>query len=150
MYISSLEYERTPKEFKDQKLSWNRTDEAFFASGACHVLAFTLKGMLSDPAYKIVFIKPAGEFGSTGTHVYVTDGVNAFDFNGWSKESELLDETKKSYQSKYPSWTFEKVVVESDIAEFCKKNQHRPPSEFAGDAVGRAKNFIERKGLRFY
>lgn len=32
-------YRRTQAERDDQRLSWERTDRAFFAAGACHILA---------------------------------------------------------------------------------------------------------------
>ena len=33
-------FRRTPLERSDQRIAWDRTDEAFFAAGACHVLAY--------------------------------------------------------------------------------------------------------------
>jgi hypothetical protein len=38
-YKTSLLFDRTLRKRKDPFLSWQREDRAFFASGACHVLA---------------------------------------------------------------------------------------------------------------
>jgi hypothetical protein len=36
-------YRRTQAERDDQLLSWQRGDRAFFAAGACHILAWTCR-----------------------------------------------------------------------------------------------------------
>ncbi|MBE1611454.1 hypothetical protein [Actinopolymorpha pittospori] len=38
-YPGCKPYRRTPAQRADQRLAWERPDEAFFASGACHILA---------------------------------------------------------------------------------------------------------------
>lgn len=145
---STKKYERTSEEFKDQQLSWERDDKAFFASGACHILAYTFANKLVDSNYKIIFIKPSQQFGSIGTHVYVTDGEWAFDFNGWSKESDLLRVNEEAYQTAHEGWTYEKVEPDVDLETFCKDNNHRLPKDFAGDVVARAEEYIKVNTIR--
>lgn len=131
MYTPSLRYERTKEEKTNQLVSWSRSDKVFFAAGACHILAFTFRSLHADRNLKIIFMKPKSKFGAVGTHVYVLDGDWAFDFNGWTKEAELLKITKKAYQAKYPEWDFEKVEITSDLEAFCKQYNHRTPAHFA-------------------
>ncbi|HEX3588635.1 MAG TPA: hypothetical protein VHV74_03310 [Pseudonocardiaceae bacterium] len=40
MYQPPSAVARTPLERADQLASWQRPDQAFFAAGACHILAF--------------------------------------------------------------------------------------------------------------
>ena len=139
---SSLKYARTEAEMENQELSWQRPDKAFFAAGACHILAFEAKKLLNDPALEIIFVKPASEFGSTGTHVYLSDGTRAFDFNGWSQETDLLRVLETDYMKKYPNWTYERTVITSDLEDFCIKNNHAAPEVFAGNVARRAQDYF--------
>jgi hypothetical protein len=40
MYQPGIVFKRTPEERADIFLAWKRDDKAFFAAGACHILAF--------------------------------------------------------------------------------------------------------------
>ena len=144
MLESSLLYERTEEERADQKLSWERSDKAFFASGACHILASLMKEQHPDQNYEIIFIEPHEDFGNNGSHVYVRDGRRAFDFNGWSDESELLKTTEEAYGEKYPGWQYEKIVITDDLEAFCHKNNHRLPESFYQLPWERAFSYIEK------
>ena len=144
MYTSCLHFERTSEEFKDQEASWKRSDKAFFAAGACHILAFTFVELANDPDLQIIFIKPAEAFGNIGTHVYVKKGEWAFDYSGWTKESELLAETAKDYAAAHLGWEYTTVVIESDLKTFCLDHNHRLPEKFAHDPTKRAKKFIQK------
>jgi hypothetical protein len=58
-------YRRTQAQRDDQSVSWHRTDRAFFAAGACHILAWTCRELhpampiditaLRDPEEERVF-----------------------------------------------------------------------------------------------
>lgn len=82
-YESGIHLTRTPHERRDQLASWRRSDRAFFASGACHILAYEMLRHLPAMQFYIETIRP--RHGIAGTHAYVTDGEWAFDFNGWSR-----------------------------------------------------------------
>jgi hypothetical protein len=71
-------------------LSWARDDKSFFASGACHILAYTFFSLHPDKELEIVFLRPAGTAsgGTIGCHAYVRQGSWAFDFQGWTLESD--------------------------------------------------------------
>jgi hypothetical protein len=67
---------------------WHRPDRHFFANGACQVLAFAFLERYPDIGFNARWIKPATGF--IGHHIYVTDGVNAFDYHGLTTEQRLL------------------------------------------------------------
>ena len=141
MYISSSNFQRTSDEKSDLFLSWNRPDKNFFAAGACHILAYLFIQLHPNEGYKINFIKPNENF--PGNHLYVSDGTWAFDFNGWTLEKELLEETMKSYFLNYPEWNYEKIEITHSLDDFCKKHNHRMPYEFAYLPWERAYNYIK-------
>lgn len=118
MYQPAILFSRTPEERKNQVLSWNRSDKAFFAAGACHILAYTFKWLHVDKHYDVVLIQPKEPF-TQGSHVYVTNGEWAFDFNGWTKENELLEETQKEMLKRYTGWIYEKIILGDDLEESC-------------------------------
>lgn len=131
MYKSGINYERTAAERADQFLAWNRSDDAFFAAGACHILAFTFYNLYPNRELTLVLLQPHQQFKGQGTHVYAVDGEWAFDFNGWSKEADLLAATREAYGKKYPGWDFDRVDIKDDLETFCHKNNHRAPAYFA-------------------
>ncbi len=146
MYKPSLFFPRTSEEKADRFLSWQRPDKNFFAAGACHILAYLFIEIHSkEKKYKLVYIKPAENY--TGNHVYVSDGTWAFDFNGWTLEEELLRITEEEYSKAYPGWKFQKHTLEYDLytlEDFCKKNYHRMPYQYAYLPWERAYNYIKQ------
>lgn len=144
MYKPSLLFDRTAEQKRDPFKSWARDDQAFFASGACHILADLFVRLHQHENFKMVYIKPKAGF--PGNHVYASNGVWAFDHNGWTKESELLEVTEQAYTQKYPGWTYSKHVIEPAIdalETFCKVNNHRPPWQFAYLPWERAYKYIQ-------
>jgi hypothetical protein len=141
-YKSTLEFRRTPEEKKDQFLSWAREDQAFFAAGACHILAFTFHSLHADEGYEIIHIQPKENF--SGHHVYVSNGTWAFDHNGWTKEEDLLTITKEAYRRNAPEWDFDRLIVTDDLESFCKRTNHRPPAYFAYLPWERAYKYIKK------
>jgi hypothetical protein len=141
-YKTSLEFSRTPEEKADPFLSWARDDQAFFAAGACHILAFLFAQLHPNQGYEIIHIKPKEGF--SGHHVYVSNGTWAFDHNGWTKENDLLRITKEAYQKATPEWSFDRVVVKEDLEEFCRNTNHRSPAYFAYLPWERAYKYIKK------
>lgn len=140
-YIPAVEFTRTDAERKDQGLSWKRNDKAFFAAGACHILAFRFLERHPDGAYAIVYLRPSNS--DRGHHVYVTDGTWAFDFNGWTPERVLLAETAKACKGSDSDWSYELVDIDMDLETFCKTYSHRPPGMFAYDPISRADAYLD-------
>jgi hypothetical protein len=143
MYKPSLLFDRTPEEQRDLLASWDRDDQAFFAAGACHILADLFVQLHREEGYKIIYIKPAE--GLPGNHVYASNGEWAFDHNGWTREVELIATTEAAYQKKYPGWYYTKYTIEqtmTSLEEFCKANDHRLPWQFAHLPWERAHKYI--------
>jgi hypothetical protein len=67
---------------------WHRPDRQFFANGACQVLAYAFLQRYPDLGFHARWIKPAA--GYSGNHIFVTDGLNAFDYHGLTTEQRLL------------------------------------------------------------
>lgn len=145
MYKPSLLFDRTPEEHRDKFKSWARSDQAFFAAGACHILADLFVELYQHEDFKMVYIEPGKGF--PGTHVFASNGTWAFDHNGWTKESELLAATKAAYSEKYPGWSYTKHIIEPGmdaLGKFCTANNHRLPWQFAHLPWERAYKYIQQ------
>jgi hypothetical protein len=136
MYRSSAQFRRTAAERADQMLSWNRDDVRFFASGACHILAFAFLEVYPEAGFRIVGVWACGE--ADPMHVYVTDGERAFDFDGWTPVSELLAVTRAAE----PDAGYEQRPVETDLPAFCREHNCRERSHYAFDPWERALRYI--------
>ena len=82
---------------------WHRPDRHFFANGACQVLAFAFLERYPDLEFRARWIKPAAGF--SGNHIYVTDGINAFDYHGLTTEQRLLALAFRRGRRFFPGWT---------------------------------------------
>jgi hypothetical protein len=140
-YTPGICHERTEAERNDEQLSWSRSDVAFFAAGACHILAWQFIAGYPDDGFEIIHIRPRAPH-DRGHHVYVTNGAQAFDFAGWTEERELLEVHRSAYAEVLPGWDFDRVVVDTDLETFCRNNAHRLPSQFAHDPRPRAAQYL--------
>lgn len=141
-YVTPLRHQRSDAERADPALAWQRSDEAFFASGACHILAFTFRELHPERDLTLRFIDPATGF--PGTHLYVVERGWAFDFDGWTREDELLAVTEEAWRGAHPGWSCEVGDIDTDLETFCADHLHRPPGDFARDPRPRARAFIAR------
>lgn len=143
-FVPAIRYMRTATERRDQRLSWDLPDHAFFASGACHVLAFRALRRQSIQQWRVVLIRPTD--GLPGTHACATDGLWAFDFNGWVPEADLLAGTTAECRDRWPTWGHERITIGADVDldDFCRLWGHRPPIDFVGDVETRADRYLER------
>lgn len=142
MYQSSIDFVRTPEEYADVHLSWARQDRAFFAAGACHILAYAFLHVHPNEDYQLIYIRPL--YDMPGTHMYVTKDNWAFDFNGWSHEDELLEVTRSSWTSMYPGWDFDRVIISDNLETFCEKNNSRAPAFFPESPWERALAYLDQ------
>jgi hypothetical protein len=143
-YQPGIIYERTSAERADPFLSWAREDKAFFAAGACHILADLFIQLHMGESFETVYIRPQNS--THGHHVYATNGTWAFDFNGWTKEAELLDAYAKAYVSKFPGWKYDRIVIKDGLEVFCRDNYHRLPWQFPYLPWERAYKYIKQFG----
>jgi Phosphotransferase enzyme family len=67
---------------------WSLPDRVFFASGACHILAYAFLNAYPNCSFAPIWIKPARGF--TGNHIVVVRGDIAFDYHGYSSWSRIL------------------------------------------------------------
>jgi hypothetical protein len=129
-YLPSSMFRRTPAERADQMLSWQRSDQAFFASGACHILAWAF--VETHPDYRLYGVLRTGE--ENFEHVIADNGLWAFDYCGWTLRSELLQA--------YEDATL--VPIETDLETFCAAHNHRLPEQYAFVPWQRARDYIGR------
>lgn len=141
MYTVGINYERSVEEYNDPFLAWKRSDKAFFASGACHILAYMFLSVHDKEGYKLIHIKPRSPF--RGNHMYASNGTWAFDFNGWALEKELLTEYEKAYQAKYPGWSYDRIEVDEPFHTYIQKSNHMPPEYFPYLPWERAYKYIK-------
>jgi hypothetical protein len=129
---------------------WHRPDRHFFANGACHVLAFAFLQHYPDFGFHARWIKPAA--GLTGNHIYVTDGINAFDYHGLTTEQRLLAFGFERARRFFPGWDAMLVDLPTDvlISELRSRQIEglwlREPKQFLHDALPRARAFLDRFG----
>ena len=129
---------------------WFRPDRHFFANGACHVLAFAFLERYPDLGFHARWIKPAAGF--TGNHIYVTNGVNAFDYHGLTGEQRLLAFGFERARRFFRGWDATLVDLPTDVLASEQRSRQieglwlREPKQFLHDALPRARAFLDRFG----
>ena len=129
---------------------WHRPDRHFFANGACQVLAFAFLERYPDLEFRARWIKPAAGF--SGNHIYVTDGINAFDYHGLSTEQRLLSLVFRRGRRFFPGWDAALVDLPADVLISEHRSRQieglwlREPKQFLHDALPRAHNFLDGFG----
>jgi hypothetical protein len=131
-------FRRTAIERADQRVSWERTDQAFFSSGACHVLAWTCRDSYPEQEIALAALY-LGDF-EHPLHVYARWGTWVFDASGWNFESELLQ-----VNSDFEGLPVRQVdTITSNLREFCEAHVHRQPHQYWADPTERARAYVAR------
>ncbi|TPM29304.1 hypothetical protein [Mesorhizobium sp. B2-3-4] len=138
MYILKHGVKRNPER------RWALPDRIFFGHGACAILA---GAYLEHPPLEGFYaerILPAEDF--SGNHIYVTDGVVAFDYHGYSGRDRLLEHHRKGWASRHPGWQCAIARVEFDLLDTAQLNQRKMlgPDQYLHDPVARACRFLQR------
>lgn len=141
-YTVGSKYDRTPEEYRDPFLAWKRDDKAFFAAGACHILAHMFLQLHNGEGYELIHIKPKQH--NRGHHMYASNGTWAFDFNGWTHETELLAVYTAAYRGKYDDWDYDRIVVTEGLPSYALKADHCPPEYFPYLPWERAYSYIKQ------
>lgn len=128
---------RTPIERSDQRVSWERSDEAFFAAGACHILAWACRDSYPERSLQLAAMVTADK--RQVLHVYATWDRWAFDYSGWNLESELL-----AANADFERVPLEKAEINVDLAGFCAEHLHRMPHQYWQDPLPRARDYLSR------
>ncbi|RWE45549.1 hypothetical protein [Mesorhizobium sp.] len=130
---------------KNAERRWALPDRVFFGHGACVILAGTF---LKHP--------PLGGFygeriipgeGFSGNHIYVTNGVIAFDYHGYSSCSLLLEHHAKAWSSRHPGWLCAITRVDFDLLDNAELNRRKMlgPDQYLHDPISRAERFLRRR-----
>lgn len=136
--LASGTFRRTPLERSDQRVSWERTDQAFFSSGACHILAWTCRETYPDQAIELASLYLLGE--QHPLHTYARWNGWAFDASGWNSEAEL-----RRVNAEFEGRAVERVErIDVDLAEFCRLHVHRMPHQYWRDPIPRARAYVAR------
>lgn len=130
---------------KDPARRWALPDRIFFGYGACAILAgvFLLRPDSRD--FHAERIIPGDGF--AGNHIYVTDGIVAFDFHGYSLRFSLLRHFTSGWSNSYNTgWTCRVERVEFNLLNTAGLNQHKMlgPDQYLKDPIGRAAAFVDR------
>ncbi|MBC8991417.1 hypothetical protein H9X95_14780 [Micromonospora chalcea] len=130
-------FRRTPRERADQRLAWERADQAFFAAGACHILAWVCRDTYPDRPIGLAGLRFAGE--RQVFHVYATWADWAFDHAGWNREADLLAANRE-----FERRSLDRIGITGDLATFCRAQHHRMPHQYWGDPLPRARDYVNR------
>lgn len=128
---------------KDPVRRWALPDRIFFGYGACHILAgvFLKKPV---PGFWAEWIVPTEGF--AGNHIYVTDGLVAFDFHGYSLRNRLRAHHRSGWSSRQPGWDCCVEKVDFDLLDTAALNARKMlgPGQYLHDPVERAHAFVDR------
>lgn len=135
--IAAGRFRRTPLERSDQRVSWERADQAFFAAGACHILAWACRDSHSDRGVELAAVKFVGEH--EVFHAIATWDGWAYDHSGWNPEPELL-----AVNEAFEGHPIERVTITASLAVFCAEHHHRMPDQYWRDPMPRARKYVAR------
>ncbi|MEU1394761.1 hypothetical protein ABZ403_01635 [Micromonospora zamorensis] len=130
-------FRRTALERADQQVAWARADQAFFAAGACHILAWACRDAYPARSIDVAAVRLAGD--TQIFHAYASWNGWAFDHSGWNPEPQLL-----AVNADFEGHPLERVGITVDLAEFCTEHHHRMPDQFWRDPLPRARRYVCR------
>ncbi|HEY8942605.1 MAG TPA: hypothetical protein VIM73_00030, partial [Polyangiaceae bacterium] len=110
-----------------------------------HILAGVFLDQPPLPGFYAERVIPAD--GLLGFHVYLTNGVIAFDYHGYSIRDRLLEHYRRVWTSQYAGWLSAIERVDFDLLSTAElnKRQMRGPDQYLHDPIPRARRFIERR-----
>lgn len=128
----------------DPARRWALRDRAFFGYGACHILAGVYLRKPPVAGLHAERIIPAD--GRPGNHIFVTDGIVAFDFHGYVPRARLLRHHARVWSHGYAGWACRVERVTFDLLDTRDLNARkmRGPDQFLHDPVPRAQAFLRR------
>lgn len=122
---------------------WALPDRVFFGHGACAILAGAFLLHPPRPGWHAERMVPGDGF--AGNHIFVTDGVTAFDYHGYCNRLSLLrHHTGQWSTASAPGWHCRLERVGFDLLDRSALNARKMlgPDQYAGDPVARAHRFI--------
>lgn len=129
----------------DPQRRWALPDRIFFGHGACHILAGVFLEQPPLPGFHAERIIPGDGF--AGNHIYVTDGVIAFDYHGYSSRLRLLHYHTNGWANRYGAgWHCALEQVDFNLLSTTELNQRKMlgPDQYGGNVLSRARAFLDR------
>lgn len=139
-------YHLKPGIKRDPVRRWALPDRVFFGHGACAILAGVFLQDMPIKGFYAERIIPGDEF--AGNHIYVTDGVVAFDYRGYSLRNRLLMHHTTGWAREYAEgWNCRLEQVDFNLLDRQALNQNKMlgPDQYLHDPIRRARQFLERK-----
>ena len=131
---------------EDPVRRWALPDRAFFAAGACHVLAQAFLDRFPGAGFRPIWVRPRAGF--TGNHVFVTNGDLAFDYHGYVHPDRLVAHHTKRARRLFRAWEADLVPVTVSLvnreAARAIGMDIREPAQFLHDALPRAQSYLDR------
>jgi hypothetical protein len=133
---------RSQREKADPLLCWNRPDERFFATGACHVLAGVFLKIYPNAGFSCWLVRPRSA--ARGLHVVAARDDLVFDACGFTARHDFLSEYTRAIREHLPEWTGDLQPSQFEPLgwEFARSTNSRHPSQFVHDPVARARQFL--------
>lgn len=130
---------------KDPVRRWALPDRIFFGYGACHILAGVY--LKHEPLAGFHAERIIPDDGFAGGHMFVTDGVIAFDYHGYCLRDRLLAHHRKGWSTHSPGWSSTIEPVDFDALDTVELNARKMlgPDQYLHDARPRALAFIVRR-----
>ncbi|MEU7779192.1 hypothetical protein [Micromonospora parva] len=133
--IAAGAFRRTPIERSDQRVAWDRADQASFAAGACHILAWVCRDSYSDRPTEIAGAPLLGQ--RQVFHTYAAWDGWAFDHSGWNPEPQLL-----AVNTDFEGQPLTRLKITEGLADFCQKHHYRMPNQYWRDPRPHARDYI--------
>ncbi|MEL6452762.1 MAG: hypothetical protein AAFQ19_16035 [Pseudomonadota bacterium] len=130
---------------QDPARRWALPDRAFFAHGACHILAGVFLAHTPGQGWRAERIIPNGPY--PGNHIYVTDGSRAFDYRGCVPRPRLLAWYARHMQAQTPGLSGTIEAVRFDLTDTAALNARkmRGPDQYLHDPRPRAAAFLAQR-----
>ncbi|MCR6660233.1 MAG: hypothetical protein NVV72_13155 [Asticcacaulis sp.] len=137
-------YALKPGTKENPEKRWALPDRIFFGFGACHILAGVFLEMPPVSGFYAERIVPHDGF--WGNHIYVTNGIIACDYHGYSRRDRMLHHYMKGWRDRYPGWGCTLEKVDFHLLDTVALNQRKMlgPDQYLHNAIPRARRFIER------
>jgi len=139
-------YVPKPGTKQDPVRRWNLSERAFFAHGACHILAHSFLERFPGSGFYLIWIKPGA--GYRGNHVFVTNGSVAFDYHGYCNLNRLVSHHFTKYSRDQADWNAEIIEISGDVSNPDEMRsigmQVRAPAQFLHDARPRARDYLRK------
>ena len=143
----SILYTLKPGIKKDPVRRWALPDRIFFGNGACAILAGVFLREAPLPGFYAERIIPGDGF--AGNHIFVTDGVVAFDHHGYSLRNRLLTYHTSGWANRSKEgWNCRLERVGFDLLDRRDLNDNKMlgPDQYLYDPKARAKTYLDRVG----